>query len=952
MSAPADVRGRRGGGTRGRTGGARGRAGRAPARVVPALSAVALLVGRGIRRDAALLAAWCAVVVVAVLVALGGPRVAEVLLDDAARDAVRAAGPDADVVVALRGTTPSGISTYRAEAVDEVRRPALRGVLRDAVAAFESRPLDVVSLDDVAIDGPAAAEAAGLPEGPKVLPALLDEVGAARVRAVDGSLDASPADDDAMPVALPDATAAGWGLGVGDVLELAGPETGLRPNGTGPVREPARVEVVAVVAPLDPADVAWFDAGPLWAEPAGRAPVPLLATADIANRVAAETGLAVNGVVRLRVDAERFSADVAARVVDELASLELGPAGVVPSGVATSTPVETRLGVVLADHLGRARAAAAQMSVPAAGVVGVVAVVLLLVARVLVERRRAVLELERARGASVGVAVARLGVESALVAAVATAAATGTVAWLLPGPTAVVPLAAVLVTALGATPLWGGRVARRSWSGVRQPANRRDRDRLARRRAAARLVAEAAVLALAAGAAAALRGRGLLQTTTRGTDPFLAAAPLLIGLGLTVLALRVYPGPVRLLAAVARRSPGVLGIVGAARARRALAPLPLLALTLAASVGVSGLLLVDTVRTGQATAAWQRVGAEVRITTPPGSSADAGLADVARQLRVEPGVTAASAGYLRAELGADLGNRDLDVSVLAVDDGYGDLVAAVPDAGEDLAAFAALADAEVTDGRLPAVVDARLVPRLGERGIALTVERVRWTLDVVGTTDHAPRGQAPGPFVYLPLDLLHDHEDAPVAATVVWAQGPGAADAATAAVQGLGAIDHAVVTRAGWLDERRGSALVSGVERMLLLGAGVAVALAVVGVVATVLGGSRERGRALALLRTLGMRRRLGWWLVLAELGPVVLAAALAGTGAGIAVVGLLGSALGLDVLAGGPDVPPVVVGGAVPALLAGGAVVLLLAAAAVEVAAHRRDRLSDVVRVGETPGS
>jgi len=59
------------------------------------------------------------------------------------------------------------------------------------------------------------------------------------------------------------------------------------------------------------------------------------------------------------------------------------------------------------------------------------------------------------------------------------------------------------------------------------------------------------------------------------------------------------------------------------------------------------------------------------------------------------------------------------------------------------------------------------------------------------------------------------------------------------------------------------------------------------------------------------------------------------------AVIVLLNASMGL---------PPVVVDPLVPTWLAGGAVVLLLVAAAAEVAAHRRDRLSEVVRVGETP--
>lgn len=926
---------------------------RHPGRRLPALATVSRLVTRGLRRDAWLLVAWCAVVTLAVLVAVGGPRIVEGVLDTAVREAVQDAGRDADVLVLLRDTTTRGIAAYRADAIDGIDLPELRGVLIDAVAALEPVRLDVVAVSDVP-----AGEVDELPGAPRAVLTLLDDDAAARVRVVAGALSAAPMSPGepgtSRPVeaaALPEQVADAWGLEVGDVLELAGPATGTpTPEGPEDVRQPARVEVTAVVAPTDASDHVWLDAGPLWAEPTDAA-VPVLLDVDAAARVAATTGATVNGVVRLVVDPDRFSAAVAAGVAQDLDRLERQPADVLPRRVSTTQLVETGLVGVLTEHRAQARAAAAQMAVPAVGVVGVVAVVLLLVARLVVERRRAVLELQRARGAAVGVVVVQLAAEAVLVSAVACGAAVGLLAWLMPGRTAVAPLVAVLVAALGATPLLGARVARRAWSGVREPANRRDRDRLARRRAGGRLVAEAAVLALAVAAAAALRGRGLLQTTTDGTDPLLVAAPLLIAFAVTLVALRVYPWPVRALAAVARRSPGVLGVVGSARARRALALLPLLVLTLAASVVVVGLVLVDSVRVGQTAASWQRVGADARLDVPLQSGWDADLAEVAERLRADPAVDAASAAHLRTEQRVDLGNRDTVVTLIAVDDAFGALLGEVPSISTDAAPFAALAAAEVAeDGRVPALVDAHLASRVGERGITLTVGRVRLQVEVIGTTDHAPRGQAPGPYLYLPLDALQDSDGEPVRATVAWVHGTGAAAAVTAVADEAGLPSEAVVTRTGWLEDRRSSPLVGGVERTLLLGALVAVLLATVGLVATVLAGSRGRGRSLALLRTLGMRARLGWWFVLVELAPVVVAAVLAGTAAGVAVVGLLGSALGLDVLAGGPDIPGVVVNAVVPGLLAGVVVVLLLVAAAVEVAAHRRDRLSDVVRVGEAP--
>jgi len=125
--------------------------------------------------------------------------------------------------------------------------------------------------------------------------------------------------------------------------------------------------------------------------------------------------------------------------------------------------------------------------------------------------------------------------------------------------------------------------------------------------------------------------------------------------------------------------------------------------------------------------------------------------------------------------------------------------------------------------------------------------------------------------------------------------------------------------------------------------------LALIGLIASVLSGARTRRRALSLLRTLGMSPRLGWWLALSELAPVVLAALVGGVAAGVAIILTLGPSFGLETLAGGADPPPLVIAPWVIAGVVAGAIVLALVAMLVEVVAHRRDRLSDVLRVGES---
>lgn len=916
-------------------------------RAVPMLAAVRLLAVRTARRDAVLLAAWLLVVVVAVGVAVGGPRLAVGVLDEGAREAVTEAGRDADLLVAPGDALTSRVLQITDDAITEITAPALRGIVDQVVVSLASPALEVLTItrpdgpdDEVQVlaEGALYADPALLPGGPDEEPT---------VRVVEGALPvAAPARDDPIPVAVPATTADAADLQVGDVLEL--PSRRVVPEGEEPER--AAVEVVALVEAVDPGALAWVDAGPVWT--AGRRDaVPLLAPPAVARSLAAALGGGTGTTLRYVVDPDRFDSDVATRVRAELVALETNSSWLLPGNLGSGAPVRTTLPEALDAYAVAGRSAAAQMSVPTLGAAGTVAFVLVLLARLVVERRRSVLELERARGAAVGTVVLRLGVEALVVTLAATAVALALLHLVLPGAIEPVGLAAVLAAALLAAPAWGGLLARRAWSGSRVPANRRDRVRLVRRRAAARVVGEVAAVVVAAAAALALQRRGLLQAETPTADPFLGAAPLLVAFAAAVLALRVYPWPVLAAGLLARRSRGALGVVGASRARRALAPLPLLVLTLAVAVGVGGLLLVSTIRAGQVRASWDLVGADAVVTAPD-------VGPLAAELRDQPGVTAVVEARVITGARGDLGNRDAEVTVLAVDAGYAESVADLPGAGADLAALADLPYGTTVPvpGRgdprplVPAVVSPGLADRIGSRGLGMWAAGARTELDVVGTTDHAPLGVGPRPYVFLALGTLIA-DDGPLVPTVAWVHGPGAADAvaAVAADEPPGATT--VLVRADWLAEGRADALVSGVERTMVAGALVAGLLAVVGAVATALAGARERGRTLALLRTLGMRPRLGWWLAGVELAPVVLAALVAGGAAGALVVSELGAAMGLDVLVGGVRTPPVVVDGAALAWVGAGAVGLLVVAVAVDVLAHRRMRLAEVLRVGETPG-
>ena len=523
--------------------------------------------------------------------------------------------------------------------------------------------------------------------------------------------------------------------------------------------------------------------------------------------------------------------------------------------------------------------------------------------------------------------------ESAIVTVVGTAI--GGLVGLVSPARDLLPIAVIAVVALLAAPVQTFFFARSLWTGQREPANRRDRQQRARRRRGQRVVIELGIVALAAAALVSLRGRGLLQNRSGGIDPLLALAPLLLAIAVTIVVVRLYPYPVRAIGSIAQRGRGALGLLGAVRARSAIAVLPLLALTLGSALAVSGALLVNTVRDGQQYASWERVGADARV------SAEVDDADVAA-LREAPGVDAVSATRARGGVGLDFGTTGTTLTVIAVDSSYADVVDALPDQ-PSTDALRELAKQPTTGDAISIVLDPVTAGQLLSDDIAMYYGPKYLPLHVIGTTTVAPEGYVDGPFAYVDIDAVAAQMPEDYGANSVLLVGQGT----DKAVAGLPA--DSVLTRSDWIEQRRDLALVSGVESTMVFTIISVGLLAIVALVATVVSGARSRGRALSMLRTLGMNPRFGWWLALAELAPLVLAAVVGGIAAGLVVVLVLAPSLGLDVLAGGISVPPASFSPFVILGLAGAALLLLGLGTLADVLVHRRDRLSEVLRVGET---
>ena len=922
-------------------------------RVGTALTASALIARRRARSDLPQLAMTAALVAVTTFLAIAGPGIMFGTLDDGARDAVARGGSTVDVLAhfsvgepqpgAAKATPASAITM--AEAMPGHLPPAIDAVLAGQTLTVVSGEVTVRQVDGVTV----ADKSQFVTRLAMLTPQNTDGVAL-----VDGRLPgARPAESRApIELVISAEAAEASGLGIGSVINLGTPPTAeeleeleldpFRAEEPSPITEFEIVGIAEATTPVD-ADL-WEDTPEVW-QPAERATVAGAIERLHFTGLVSPDGMSASelfldyplaGTVRLRVDAQLFTYDLAIRAAAEAKSL-VSNGQVLGGDSQAEVSAQAELHRVLATYPAQARAALAQMSLMMAGVLGIAAVVLVLLARLLLNQRAAAIALERARGAS----VLSIGLRSVLESAVVTAAgcAVGIAVALVFAPGGLrdpLPVLTVALVALLAGPVLAMALARAMWTGRRDPANRRDRQLLARKRRMQRLVIEAAVIALAAASIISIRGRGLLQTRSEGIDPLLVAAPLLLAISVTILVIRVYPYPVRAIGALAQRTRGVLGLLGSVRARSAVAALPLLALALGASLTIMGAMLVDTVHNGQDEAAWQRVGADTRV--------DAELTPAqVDQLRAAPGVDVVSATRSRGGVALSLGTTTTNVTVIGIDENYADVVDALP-AQPDADSLRGLAAAS-SAGRLAMVVDQETADQLLREDIAMYFGPAYLQLEIVGTTAVSPDGYVEGPFAYVDRDALVALLPDPQLANRYLVMGDGAAAAATALDLG----DGAVTTWDGWLEERRGFALVAGVEGAMVFAVIAVALLSIVALVSTVIGGARARGRALSMLRTLGMSSRLGWWLALAELGPLILAAILGGIVAGVIVMVTLTPAIGLDVLAGGTTVPTTSLSPVVFIALAAAGVALLALGSLADVLVHRRDKLSEVLRVGET---
>ena len=328
----------------------------------------------------------------------------------------------------------------------------------------------------------------------------------------------------------------------------------------------------------------------------------------------------------LFVDVDRLDAGTLDVLEPDLRRLD---ATFVTTGAARPGRVLVRSGLLglVERYLGQRTTTEAALSVAALGPLAVAAGAVGLIGILVVRRRRPALALARGRGASSGQLLAAQLWEGLLIT--------------VPAALIGLALAVLVVSARPECPVVDrgdprGARCDRALLAATVPVARRARRDLERddppvfRVRPRRLVFEAVVVVIALAAAWLLRERGLTGQTaagvSRGFDPFLAATPVLIGLAVGLLTIRLFPLPVRGLGWLSARRRDLVPVLGLRSLGRhpSAGYLPLLILTLTMAIGTLSSVLQVSVERSQLEVAWTEVGADYRLESASGSRARPG----------------------------------------------------------------------------------------------------------------------------------------------------------------------------------------------------------------------------------------------------------------------------------------------------------------------------------------
>ena len=691
-------------------------------------------------------------------------------------------------------------------------------------------------------------------------------------RIVAGRLPAGSAASGVLQTAVTSATAARFGLRVGSRLH-AGPE---------------QLVVTGVIQPVLPASAFW-SANPLAARPVltpATSAGPSYWTGTLFIGPGALQG--IESILNAVMNATWwYPAALGRLTAGQAGGLEAGLGGLASSGATVITPespvsatITSQIPSILSPFIAGETAAAPVLELLYVSLAALGAVVVLLGARLVAQRRAAEFTLMRARGAALyqlGWLVFRSSVVIAVVAGAAAAALaigltpgdSDAVAWWLAGVTIVVTIAGpVLISVIPqrvAAPV-AGRTRRRA--GGRRSATRR-------------IIVEAVLVAAAIGGLIVLRNEGL---TSGNSGVYQSAAPVLIAIPVAVVVLRCYPFLVRELARIAGLSRGVVGFVGLARATRTPpgAVLPSFALVLVLAMVAFPDMISTSVTNSQVAASWQQVGADAIILAPRDSVIPPTLQS---QIAAMPGVVSTA--------GADVDDATTpagyEFPVVFVNPAqYAAVVDQAPGTRFPVAALSG------NGQTVPAVATGAAAQVVGTAPTDLTVGSSTVTVELAGRIGGVP-GVTGNEVVVVPQRA----EPGPLASNLLLVAGPGLNGAQLTAAVSRALPGASVTLRATALAALTTAPVPQTAQTALTQGLAAAAGFGALVLLLSLLLTAETRELTLAALATMGLRRWQAQLLLAAETLPPVVAAAIGGVACAWLLVPLVGPSLNLAAFSG-----------------------------------------------------
>ena len=893
-----------------------------------ALAAAALLLRR-LRTEIGILLLLFALVTSTSFLFAAAPRLFNRVTDDAVRYAVAQASPvERDVWLYANGFigagTGGGVSAVKAygDAREGDFPTSIDRLVSNRVDGFTTVrftvPKSIVDLSLRYQDGVTDATRLTAGRWPVDLGMQLQQI---RVGQDTGATGQAP--PTVFEAALSTTEADAIGAHVGDTfnINLDGSDPFI-PK-TAFVIAPTEIDVVGIFEPIDPSADEW--AGSPLIQPSYKqgasgieaiyatAYVPAEAYANLAAGL-----LPFHYDWHFEIDPARLDADQVESLRPDLARLDLLVAPTdtrfmhTVSSEVTVNNVSVGSGLVrIFDGFAAQRARSESvLSIAALGLLGLAAGAIAMLAILLVRRRRSSLLLARGRGASGRLLLGAQLLEAIILAG--SAALLGFVLAVVVVPARDAPLSPILALVVAGSAIVVLMAA--TWPAARRPLMQLGRDdppvfRVPPRR----LVMEGTIVGIAVLAVFLLRQRGLTlgpTTAVASFDPLLAAVPLLSGLAAGIVAMRLYPLPVRWLGRLAARRRDFVPVVGLRTVSRhaATANLPLLVLMLTAAFGAFASVVASSVDHGQVAVSYLQTGADFRLE-------EIGIGGLPPSLdpTTIPGVKAVASGVVDGTADLVSGTRSATVDFDAVDTAaYATVTAGTaadpawpssflePPSGEGIGTAA---------NPIPAILSAQLPPGIANLGngdtFTIRVAQQSLTFRLVQRQNDFPGHGNGSIFAIVPLDWVR--AAAPGTSfvpTVLWLRASSEVTAPLAAMVGAASEGVRIVSRQDAYAALHDAPLGSAVADYFGVALDVAVLYLAVTLVGAVVMSAAGRTRDLAYLRTLGVSGRQAQALTAVENAPPALLALIPGVLLGVGVAMLVEPGLGLADFVGAQGVP------------------------------------------------